>query len=1242
MVQPLEPIVPPATADADVFAHHARFGRPALLGSGGMGRVYRVHDAELGCSVALKTLRDLAPEQVFRLKNEFRSIAGVVHPNLAQLHELFVANDACFFTMELVEGPSFVEHVRSDPASTTADVLARFMAVAPQLVRGVAALHAKGRLHRDVKPSNVRVTPEGRVILLDFDLVIPLARGHAAADEEAGRLVGTVAYMAPEQMWGTAVDGVADLYAVGVIFFEALTGRLPFEGSVESIIGGKTSGEAPDPRTIVPDLPDWLAELTMALLRRRPEERPGAAVVLERLETAAGVPVSLVPESDLDAFVGRSHELAELRRGAELAREHPVVVCIRGPSGIGKTELVRRFLGEVGAAPDALVLAGRCHAQESVAYNAFDAVVDDASRFLVRQGADVRRALLPRDGAALVRLFPVLSRVPDFGVIEPLRADADSVELRHRGFAALRELLVNVGRRHRLIVWIDDLQWGDVDSIALLDALVTPPDPPNLLFILSQRDDAGHDAMAALRAIRERDRSAFDVRQLDLGPLGEEECAELARQVLPGTDAAVLARQSGGSPFLLTELARHARPRGALSLPDALDLAAIIHARIAEMAPAARRIVELAAVAGSPIDRSSLLQAAREGEAGRPLLARLEALCLVRACQVGSAPGVETYHDRIRETVLADLSPDLRRACHRDLGTALEVSGRGAPEALAHHFHGAGVLSKAADYAVAAADRAMDALAFASAAEFYERARSWDRRDDAWQRVLLTREGEALSSAARFAEGARVFLSAARGAAPSESLDLRRRAAESLFAGGEFDEAVEVLGVLLRDLDIPYPRTPRRALLRTVQHLLRLLVRGLQRRDGSEAPTREDLVRIDTCYSVGRTLVMSDSTLGVYFSFEALSRALQCNDPVRLGRCLCVVGGSLAAAGGGALAKLGEKMLRLADQIAAETRSPLLLGTISVGTGQVAMIRGQWRLALERCDAGAKLLAETCRGVAFDCNIGRGNAQRALEELGDIDDLEVRARDFLQATITTGARYAEVAASQHLSMALLARDDVAGARPLARKGQEMWSRSGFHMQHFYSIRQEAYCDLYEGDAARSYRRLREIWPELKRSNLLRISLTRIDALGLRARVALATAAAGGGDARELLRTAAGDAKVLAAEGRPDATAHAELARAGVAIGEGDRARAIAHLDAAIVAAQRAEMPLLAACAQLRHGEIVGGATGDASRTDAEAALQRGGVRRPAAWAELHAPRFPGGQVAAPAEAISRSASAAGR
>src|SRR4029453_5383517 len=157
-----EPLRP---ADEE-FSGTDRFTVLRRLGAGGMGVVYEVQDNARGEGVALKTLRNATPGGVYRLKHEFRSLAGVVHPNVVCLYELIVEDAWCFFTMELVKGVNFVGYVRG--SSRTSLEIDHLASAFRQLVDGVTALHRLGKLHRDIKPSNILVTPEGRVVILDF------------------------------------------------------------------------------------------------------------------------------------------------------------------------------------------------------------------------------------------------------------------------------------------------------------------------------------------------------------------------------------------------------------------------------------------------------------------------------------------------------------------------------------------------------------------------------------------------------------------------------------------------------------------------------------------------------------------------------------------------------------------------------------------------------------------------------------------------------------------------------------------------------------------------------------------------------------------------------------------------------------------------------------------------------------------------------------------------------------------
>ncbi|MBX3024986.1 AAA family ATPase [bacterium] len=1202
------------------FGPKGRFQPLELVGEGSMGTVYRAHDSESGAVVALKTLRDLEAEQIFRLKGEFRALAGIVHANLVQLHDLFVTDDTCFFTMEFVDGVDFVEHVRgTTDGAPAAGWLTRFHAAAPQLLRGLAAVHAAGRLHRDVKPSNIRVTPDGRVVLLDFDLATALADddGRMAL---ASAVAGTFAYIAPEQLSSVQVGRASDLYSTGVVFFEAVTGRLPFVGSSAEIAMQKTATAAVPARHLAPEVPESVEALIGALLQREPSRRPPLDQVLADMPRPTHAAPDAPPSRPRE-LVGRDQELATLAALFDRAvAGGAAVASVHGTSGIGKTALVHRFTADLEVGGTTLVLRGRCHPQESVPYKALDPIIDALSRYLVALPDQEAAALLPRYGDALVRVFPVLSRAPAWATAARRREQLDALELRRRAFAAFRALLVNIAATRPLVVWIDDLQWGDVDSAALIGELLRPPDPPPVMLVLTYRSEE-RDGIPLLRVLEQLagDPASPRVQQIEVGPLRDSAAQELASHLCPAASrsAAMLSRltaQSGGSPFLLSALAWHFADADESAELPAVDLRDVIRARLDRLPAAQRRIVELVAVAGGPIDRSVVLDAARQGEPGRPLVARLETESLLRGTTLGERPGLEAYHDRIRESVVAELDAEARAQCHHDLARAFEASGRAEPEVLAQHFRGAGAMAKAADYAVAAADKAADALAFVRAAELYRQAREWDTRDANWTRVLLTREGDALANAARFFDGAQVLLAAADHAAPRDGINLRRRAAEHLLAAGRIDDGVHVLSAVLRELGLRYPRSQTGAMLGAAWHVARFALGGF-----AEQPDRAnepDALRAEACYSAGKGFVDIDPPRGVYFSLAALRHARRANDRVRLGCALSLVGGSLLVVGGSALARLGQRMVAQAQALECETGSALLRGIIDVSLGQVAMLQGRWKESIERSDAGVRVLVEACRGVAFECNIGRGIPLRSVEEIGDLTAVEQRSAELLQSGAVLRDRLAEAMGSQHMSTALLARDDVAGARLFPRRTWEAWSDKGFHLQHLYAIRQEAMCDLYDGDPRQAHARLLAAWPAARRAHLLRVSLARVDALSLRGRLALAVAQCGGDDA--LLRAAAADARGLRREGRGDATVHAAMLEAGVAATRGDAQEATARLAEVIAAAERHDMALHAAVARYRRAELRG-ANGGALRSAARDAIAARGIRVPERWAAMYAP-----------------------
>ncbi|HVV81995.1 MAG TPA: protein kinase, partial [Kofleriaceae bacterium] len=593
-----------------------RFVVLGKLGAGGMGVVYRAHDRLIGRDVALKTLKSTSGRDLYRFKREFRALCDLVHPNLCTLHELHTTGDEWFFTMELVEGVSFIDRVRPsrdrEPAPddddeatrpggrlprTRAEVmeapvdLGRLEDALGQLCDGLHALHAASKLHRDLKPSNVLCEASGRVVLLDFGLVADVDRVGIEQTHEHSA-VGTPAYMSPEQAADAPLTAASDWYAVGAMLYEALTGRRPFEGKADEVMRRKQHELPPRPSVLASATPPHLDELCLSLLAPDPAARPDGVAILAALGRTPSTATAVVERSAGSArFVGREVQLATLEQALVASRQAGVAMFVRGSSGMGKSALVGRFLA--GLRGRAVVLAGRCYQRESMPFKTLDALVDALTGFLLKLEAEQLAEVLPADVVALARLFPVLRRVPQIAEPEIRRFQmVDAQELRRRGFAALRELLAAVALRRQVVLSVDDLQWGDADSAVFLADLVTRADRPRALVLLVYRSEDEDSPVVATVQRRVAAGDASDVRRLDVAPLAADEARELVRELAPaGTRledrAEALLRDAGGNTLFLAELARGAGDDG-----RAASLGELLRRRIARLPPDARALLE--------------------------------------------------------------------------------------------------------------------------------------------------------------------------------------------------------------------------------------------------------------------------------------------------------------------------------------------------------------------------------------------------------------------------------------------------------------------------------------------------------------------------------------------------------------------------------------------------------------------------------------------------------------------------
>ena len=680
------------------------------LGRGAWAVVYRARRGDVDC--ALKVLK--APEfdddrALVAFRREAAMLACATHPGLTRIHEVGSARGRSYLVMELVEGQNLDGLLARGGLDE-----ARVVAIASQVAGALAAAHRVGLVHRDVKPGNIMILPDGRVKVVDFGL----ARWAAGGEQDA--VAGTLSYIAPEQtgMLKRVVDRRSDLYSLGVVLFRSATGRLPFQSpDMGELMRMHTVTPAPDVREVRPELSAGFAAIVAKLLAKDPDDRyqsgEGLVADLARLATDGGEGLFRLGLRDVAAIerveaplVGREAELTELLVRWDKARSgQGGVGLVAGAAGAGKSRLVEQLVA-TARADGAVVLAGRSAPDEVMPLAPLRAAVEQYLEAVDRLAEPARAGAWERVRAAagpvalLVRtLSPALAGLLGDG---PELAEEDR---REQFAAAVATFLAGLARRAGgAILYLDDVQWLDGGTRRVLRRLVDDLPEVPLLVVATARDD--RVSQAALAAFTADLEPVIDTR-VELGRLGDAAVgqvlsAQLGGAVVPAELTAQLAARSGGNPFALGEYLRAAVDAGAIRPSwgvwvleegglDALELPGnvveLILSRVDGLGGESRRVLAAAAAMGMRFRPDRLAEVCELGE--RQVLEVLRVAEDRRLVGRGDGGVYAFVHDRIREALLVDLDEAALRSLHQRIAGVLQAWPVGGAEqvyAVARHY----------------------------------------------------------------------------------------------------------------------------------------------------------------------------------------------------------------------------------------------------------------------------------------------------------------------------------------------------------------------------------------------------------------------------------------------------------------------------------------------------------------------------------------------------------------------------